>query len=421
MMAVVEIVRALRARVARAVTRAALPPAARIAVAISGGADSMTLADCALAALGPARVVLLHVDHQLRGPAAAAADRAAALALAAAHGAALHVLPVDVRGPGEQAARRARYAALAAAARAHDLALVLTGHTARDQAETVLMRIVRGTGPAGLAGIPRRRGRYLRPLLATTRAEIDAYVAARGLAVAHDATNDDPRFFRNRVRAALLPALAAENPQLEAALCRLADAAREWRTALAADADALLTRARRDHAFDAPTLAAATPAVAKLALARAAAAAGLAADGPHLRALVALVRAPTAGTRAIDLPGGRAIREYDRLAFERPAERSAAAADSYADLVIAYAEPYEVRTVRPGDRMRPARLRGRSRKLSDLYTDARVPRRRRAAARVIVRRADGAIVWAEHLGAAADTDIRVETTRTDGESTSLGR
>jgi tRNA(Ile)-lysidine synthase len=397
----VDAVGTVRAAVARAL--ADLPAGARIGVASSGGADSTALADATLATLGADRVVLIHVDHQLRGPDAAARDRAAVEALARATGAALRITPVEVGGPGEAAARRARYAALAAIADELDLARVLTGHTARDQAETVLMRMIRGTGPAGLAGIAPRRGRYLRPLLAIDRATIDAYVAARALAVAHDETNDQPRFLRNRIRHAILPALAAENPRIEQALCRLADATRAWRAALTADARALLAAAARGPALDAPTLAAAPDAVLALALTRAATRAGHAPDASHIRALITLVRAPRRGSRSIDLPSGRAHREYDALVFV-PVPVPVPVPES---LHVAYSEPFEVRLVRPGDRMRPARLRGRSRKLSDLYTDARIPRRLRGIARVVVRKADSVILWAEHIGPAHDVTIRV--------------
>jgi tRNA(Ile)-lysidine synthase len=204
----VDPVRTVRASVARAL--ASLDAQARVGVALSGGADSMALADAAIAVAGPQRVVLLHVDHQLRGAAASADDAGLVTAFARAAATPVRVIAVDVARDAaslEAAARRARYDALDRAADELDLAVVLTAHTARDQAETVLMRILRGTGPAGLTGIRPRRGRYLRPLLATSRATIEAYVAARALAIADDPSNDDLRFFRNRVRARILPAI----------------------------------------------------------------------------------------------------------------------------------------------------------------------------------------------------------------------
>jgi tRNA(Ile)-lysidine synthase len=388
-----DVVRVIRERVARALAHVD----GTIGVAISGGADSTALADAAIAVLGAARVVLVHVDHGLRGAAAAARDLRAVRAVAA--GAEVRVRRAEITGTGEAAARRARYALLDGE---RDLAAILTAHTARDQAETVLMRILRGTGPAGLAGIARRRGRYLRPLLATTRAEIEQYIVARALDVSHDETNDSPRFLRNRIRTDLMRSLARENPRIEAALCRLADQARAWRRALVRDARALVRAAARGASYDAPTLAAAPDAVLGLAIARITRAP---LDEPHLRAAIRLIRAKRAGTRTIDLPGGRLTREYDDVRVHEHEHEHVHQHEH--ELQVDCEEPFDVRLVQPGDRMRPTRLKGRSRKLSDLYADAKVPRRLRADARVVIRRADNVILWAEHLGPAHEARITV--------------
>src|SRR5215813_14152114 len=197
-------------------------------VACSGGADVMALADAAICVAGAPHVVVLVIDHGLT---AAAADAARAVAdWARGQGAAAVIRRVTVvrRGSLEAAARDARYAALTALADELGLACVMIGHTARDQAETVLLRLLRGTGPAGLAAIAAQRGRFVRPLLALERSAIDAYVAARGLPVWHDPMNDDRRLARIRVRCDILPLLRRENPQLDAALVRLASSAAEW-------------------------------------------------------------------------------------------------------------------------------------------------------------------------------------------------
>jgi tRNA(Ile)-lysidine synthase len=291
------------------------------------------------------------------------------------------------------------------------IAWVLTAHTADDQAETVLMRLIRGTGVAGLAGIPRRRGRYLRPLLDTWRREVVAYAAAAGLDCADDPMNRELRFLRNQVRHVILPALRAREPEVDARLVRLAEAAGEQAAQLDLAAGAMRAAAEvgpGQWAIPAATLAAAAPAVARRALAQAAIGLG---GGPlsavHLDRLLALAGGATAGTHGIDLPGLRGEREYATLRLRRPLEFQPPAA------ALSFAGPYTVRTWQPGDRMRPARLRGRSRKLSDLYTDAKVPRTQRAAARVLVRDADGAIVWAEHIGAAFGSPIEVTLTYPD--------
>ncbi|HEU5322123.1 MAG TPA: tRNA lysidine(34) synthetase TilS, partial [Methylomirabilota bacterium] len=181
-----------------------------VLVGVSGGPDSVALLH-ALLALAPAwRLALhvLHVDHGLRPDSARDAD--VVRALGARLGVAVDVAAVRV-GPGsvEAAARAARHAALEAAADrlgAHRIAL---GHTADDQAETVLMRLLAGTGVRGLAGIPPCRGRLVRPLLDVRRAEVLQALEAAGLPWVEDPSNDDPTFFRNRVRHQLIPLLTS--------------------------------------------------------------------------------------------------------------------------------------------------------------------------------------------------------------------
>jgi tRNA(Ile)-lysidine synthase len=374
-------------------------------VACSGGADSLALAHAAMAVAGPRNVVVLSIDHQLQPGSAEVASRVVDWARAV--GAAGVVRRVEVnreQASLEAAARDARYAALHALADELGLSVILLGHTARDQAETVLMRIIRGTGPAGLAGIPAERGvdeptrsracRILRPLLEATRAQVDAYVAERGLTAWDDPMNADPSLFRVRVRNHILPALRHENPQLDAALVRLASSAAEW-------TDAIDSFARPLAAFpiDATVLAGQPAAIRKRAVALALESRGIDYDALHLDAIDRLVIAPTAGTRFLDLPGARLSRTYDSIDVA-PGDAPAAevASTAFGD--------YEVRAWRPGDRMRPKRLKGSSKKLSDLFIDAKVPKPLRVGARVLIRTSSGEIVWAEHIGVAhgeADT------------------
>jgi tRNA(Ile)-lysidine synthase len=357
-------------------------------VACSGGADSVALADAAIRAAGAAHVVVLTIDHGLV-PGAAEATAAVA-AWARGQGAAAVVRRVTVARGGsvEAQARRARYAALDALADELGLACVLIGHTARDQAETVLLRLLRGTGPAGLAAIPARRGRFVRPLLALDRDAIDAYVRARGLPVWDDPMNEDHRLARVRVRREILPALRRENPQLDAALIRLAGSAAEWLEVIDG-----LARPFARFPIDAARLAAQPAAVRKRAVSLALEAAGLDYDAAHLEQIDRMIAARDHGEIAIDVRGGSVVRRYGVV--------SVAACDEPTPPALeAPHAGYELRTWRAGDRMRPARLKGRSRKLSDLYIDGKVPRAARAVARVLVRTADGTIVWAEHLGVA---------------------
>jgi tRNA(Ile)-lysidine synthase len=398
--------------VARALAEAGVASGDDLIVACSHGPDSLVLADILL---DLRRVTLVYVDHGLRPEARAEGD--AVVAFAAARGAPAMVVPAPVvrgRGDGglEAAARRARYAALDAAADRVGARWIALAHTAGDQAETVLAGLLRGAGAAGLAGMAPARGRYLRPLIDVGRDEVAAWARARRLAPSHDAMNDDPRFLRVRLRQELLPALRRENPALDATLARTARAMRECLEAIDAAAGAIA--ARRDgqaRRLAAAELALAPRAVAKRALAMQAAALGSSLEARHLEALLALAAGPPRGSRGLDLPGLSARREYGDLLLERagarptpPPPRVAIAGDRSA---------YEIRAWRAGDRMRPARLHGRSRKLQDLYTDAKVPTRQRREALVVVRKADGAIVWAQYLGPAVDAGVEVSLTGPD--------
>jgi tRNA(Ile)-lysidine synthase len=178
----------------------------RIAVAASGGTDSTAL----LLALAGLRedgytVAAVHVNHHLRG-ADSDEDEAFVRGLCARLGVELTVFdgtldPECVRARGiEAAAREVRYARLAGL----DAEYVATAHQKNDQAETVLMRLLTGSGLAGLRGIhPVRADGFIRPLLDVTRAEIEEFLAGEGVAARFDRSNDDPRFLRNRVRAFL--------------------------------------------------------------------------------------------------------------------------------------------------------------------------------------------------------------------------
>jgi len=412
-----------------ALQRLGIDRAAPVVVACSGGPDSSALAHAAMTLaragrLGP--VTLCHVDHQLRE--GSAADAHLVARLAAAGGAALAAVTVDVdrrRASLESAARDARYAALGRVAAECGAGAVLVGHTAGDQAETVLMRLISGTGLGGLAGIPERRGLVVRPLLGVARAEIAAYCRRHEIETADDPTNRDDRHFRNRVRNRILPDLRGENPRVDQALIEIAARAAEIDEVVAAGAAALAGAAQHGGAWDVAALAAAPRLVSARALAAAAAAAGA---GPlsarHHAALDALLRRPSAGTAAIDLPGGRAVREYGRLYFAphpAPPAGDPVGPSSGALEISGPGGPFEVRTVRPGDRMQPARLRGRSRKLSDLFIDARVPRRLRASARVVVSQERGRIEWAEHIGAAHGSPVSVTLTGPGGLATNKSR
>ncbi len=218
-----------------------------VLIACSGGADSMALASAArfvLPRLG-VRVGLVTVDHQLQEGSGERADRLAAWATEAGF-APVTVPRVSVGRTGgpEAAARDVRYEALAAAARGHGASAVLLGHTRDDQAETVLLAVVRGSGPRGLAGMPVRHVKhgveFLRSLLSVSRAQTLAACAAEELPVWHDPHNADPAYRRTHARALLAMLTEHLGPAVVGNLARTARLA-------AADATALDALARRAH------------------------------------------------------------------------------------------------------------------------------------------------------------------------------
>lgn len=199
----------------------------RLVLAVSGGVDSMVLLEAA-ARVRPAgaHVVVATVDHGT-GP---AARRAAALVAreAARHGLALRAERLPTGGRTTEAAwREARWRVLRTIAAAED-ARIVTAHTRDDQVETVIMRILRGAGARGLAGLAAPSD-VLRPLLPFSRAQIAEYAGARGIRFVEDPTNLSRRFLRNRVRHELLPAILRVRPGFDAELLALAERAAELR------------------------------------------------------------------------------------------------------------------------------------------------------------------------------------------------
>jgi tRNA(Ile)-lysidine synthase len=256
----------IESTVRRAVEEHALwPPGATIVAAVSGGPDSLALLGTLLAlrARGdpraPGEIVVAHLDHGLRGE-ASAADAAFVAAFAAERGLRCVVGREDVRSLArrekrslEDAARRARYGFLRRVAAEVGADCIALGHTRDDQAETVLMHFLRGSGLAGLAGMAPLEGDLARPLLDLGRAETVAYCEARGWQPRYDASNEDPSFLRNRIRRELLPTLERYNPRLRETLARnaaliadderfLEERAREaWVSTLAAETAEAIT------------------------------------------------------------------------------------------------------------------------------------------------------------------------------------
>ena len=411
-----------------------------VLTALSGGADSVALLHV-LRALAPELGLSLHavhVDHGLRPESGADADFVGELCRA--WDVPLRVARVEVlRDPAagwdglEAAARRARYAAFRRAAAEAGAARVATGHTADDQAETVLMRLLEGAGPRGLGGIAPVRGAYVRPLIEARRSEIEAYLRAHGIEWVEDATNRDPRFLRNRVRGDVLPFLAARlDPGIVARLGDGAARARALVAELEREAQAALARLGVREAdgivLPAAALAAMPEELGAEVLRAAAAALG---DGGSRRAAGerALRRAldprrgragrigrlvcersgrwirvgSAAGRELVErrwpVPGTLALPEIDGALEARWHARGAPTwpgRNAHRALFDADRLPalLTVRARRPGDRFRPWGGPG-ERRLKTFLIDEGVPRWRRG--RVPLVEAGGEIIWVAGL------------------------
>jgi tRNA(Ile)-lysidine synthase len=297
------------------------PPATDVVVAVSGGPDSVALLRAIVEAV-PGQVIAAHVNHGWRGN-ASDADQAFVRDLvdrlrANDSRVSFKVHRAEPSGPWgnrEAHARRQRYAWLAKLAAESSIRWIATGHTTNDQAETVLFRLLRGTGLDGLRGIAPVRELasgvcVVRPLLTVTRQGVLDFLAALDQDYRTDASNADRRFTRNRIRHELLPLLALEyNPRVKEVLAGLASQAAEAHAALVGAAAELLERARKPPAgemevLDAKVLADAPAAVVRRAW-------RLLWTSKHwpmgemgYREWTRLAELCRGGHRALDLPGG---------------------------------------------------------------------------------------------------------------------
>lgn len=308
-------------------------PGMRVLVGVSGGPDSVALLDvlCGLRETLEISVVVGHLNHRLRG-AAADADARYVRELAGNYGLPCMLDEFDVaayrkarRLSTQAAAREVRYQFFVRAARETGAARVALGHHADDQVETILHHFLRGTGPAGLAGMAPVRVPFIRPLLAVRRRDIEAYCRARGLEPRRDASNLDSAYTRNRLRHTLLPLLETEyNPNLVTSLLRLGEICREENAYLDELAEEafrkLAVRSNGTVRVDAAELAALPPALARRVVRKAwadLAAAPNALDFDHVKRVLALARTATGGRR-LDLPRGFIVeKQAGRLVFGR--------------------------------------------------------------------------------------------------------
>jgi len=417
--------------------------ARRVMVAFSGGPDSLAclLLMRKLGERDGFDVVAAHFDHQLRPGSADDLDRARAICgelgieCVTGEGDVASVAGQQRMGI-EETARRMRYQFLAFVAGKENADCLVTGHTADDQAETVLMRVIRGTGIRGLrgmapvAGIPSAPAqRLVRPLLCLRRQETHAICDEAGIEPVLDASNDDPRYTRNRLRVETLPALRQMNPAVDGALLNLAESARQvfdsierqalelrpimrgpvGTTFALADVRALPTEAltlviEREAAFG---KAEASIGRSRLRDVRDVLVhgSGLVAFGPcvvevscgQVRVGPQLEDVEPFEARVLNIPGSTAAGPW-RVDVSTDVVEGSAGEIVFAIGNGSYRGLLRVRQVQPGDRML---LHGMHRRVSDVFINHKVPRWERPGT-VAVADADGLLALAGAFGVIAD-------------------
>ena len=429
----------------RVVQGGLIAPGERYVALVSGGRDSVCLLDLLLALAGADALTVLHVNYGLRG-ADSDGDEFHVRDLCQRVGVrcAVHRAGAAPSHGNLQAwAREVRYREAAELALAQD-ALIVTGHTASDQAETILYRLAASPGRRALLGMSPRDGRLIRPLLECSREQTAAYCLARDLAWREDATNSDQRFARGRVRHGLLEQLRRVHPAAEANLLRSAALLRDEAAVLDDLVDSVLAGRTTLPLVELGELA---PALSRLVVVRLAErAGGVALPGVGARVGELLALASGGGSGELDIGAGVvAVVAYGRLRFERRALPAApgevalavpgtagfgdwaltcelrqlgceqALSHLRADGSIAVLDADEldleqltVRAPRDGDRLRPIGLGG-SKTLADLFTDRRLPRAARGATPVVA--CAGEIVWVPGLATAARVRVRSTTQR----------
>lgn len=413
-----------------------------VVAAVSGGADSVVMLHLLwrMSKEYRLRIVVAHLDHGLRGR-ESRRDFLFVEALVKSLGLPFEggrLKPGELKGvPGspQEAAREKRYEFLERAAARHGAGKTALGHTLDDQAETVLMRLLKGSSLSGLAGIPAKRGRYIRPLLEISRKEIEEYASAEGLKYVTDSSNLERKYLRNRLRLDLIPELQREyNPNIIETLSRTAAhlraddefmekaAERAFRSICVERRPASVTLDRKKLLRAHGSIIARVFFLAVRRLGRE----GIELGSAHVEAFTELARGPRPNA-TISLPGGiRAGRAYDRVVvtgeaaleaaefeailnvpgrtvIEGIGEFRAAVADAstrglegdgntawFDYKALKTAGPLVIRQARPGDRFVPFGMKGR-RKLKDLFIDLKVPPLERRRTPVVLAGVD--IIW----------------------------
>jgi len=445
-----------------AVSRDLIRADSLVLAAVSGGADSMALLSILHRLSGELRFSLAtaHFNHQLRPSADRDVEhvRQAAASMQIPFHWGTGDVPAAVERTGdsvEEAARKARYRFLHAKAEEIGAEHIATGHTRTDHIETVLMRIICGTGLRGLSGIPVRRGIIVRPLLDLAREDTLSYCRAAGLAYVQDPSNQDTRFFRNRVRNKLLPLLESEfHPGVRENLARLAETARSTIEKIRVETRPIIEKNLARAGESRWELA--TGALASL-------------DGPalavlfgdlfadelacdmdftriHYNQLVRLVFDPHGSGKMLTLPGVTVKKEHGRLVITRadPETPPPHIPDVRATLELPgvtrapgvivsttvldagevsgsslaaipnegffdrerLAPPLVVRFPEPGDRIQPFGMSG-TKKLSDIFIDKKIPAGARPTSLVITDL--NGILWLVGVATSETCRVRSDT------------
>ena len=411
-----------------------------VLAAVSGGADSVVMLH-ALATLQKEyslRIIVAHLDHGLRG-AESRRDFLFVKSLAAAYGFPFEggrLSRGELKGQGrstQEAARERRYAFLDSAADKRGAKRIALGHTLDDLSETVLMRLIKGSSLSGLAGIPTRRGRYVRPLMDVSRADIEGYAKAHGLDYVTDSTNLERKYLRNRIRLDLVPMLRGFNPSIAETIARssvLLSLDDDYLDAASKRAfDSSLSKQDKNRVeLDRKKLSRMHPAILSRVFLMAGRAIGSGIDmaSAHVEAFSGLVK----GTRpnaSLTFPAGlRAQRVYDRVVITGERPKKAAAFETaikipgrtviegigefeasllkppsrfaldrnvaWFDLeAVKESGPIVARPFRPGDRIRPFGMEG-TRKLKDVFIDEKVPLDARRRTPVVL--SGPVVIWA---------------------------
>jgi len=395
-----------------------LPPGTRVIAAVSGGPDSVCLVEV-LREIGANLAGIAHFNHKLRGEESEEDERFVA-ALANRFGVPFYRAEArPERGNLEQSARRARREFFIRLMRDGACDRIALGHTRDDQAETVLFRILRGSGLAGLAGIhPVTEDGFIRPLIEVRREEVRQYLRSRGIEWREDSSNLDPKFARNRIRNNLLPQLRREwNPNIDEALTQLADLAFEEERWLRREEDSACA-GQSAIELEIETLSSLPRALARR----------------RIRAAIRQVKGDLLGIEfhhverilemrpgRLRLPGLFATRSFGwvRVALEETAglepvevacpgvynqvgirlELGETPDPGCANLKVDLATPIVLRGWRPGDHYRPVG-KSRDQKLKEMFQTARVPSWRRRSWPIL--ESEGKILWASKFGVAEE-------------------